>query len=355
MSPLARRGSQRGIALITAIVLVAVAAVVATAIGFSSAMSARRASTVFGADQSLLAAEGAEAMAAYVLKQSGSTSPTGSTGTTSTTGTGATTATHGASSQSTSGTASSGGGASSPQDSLDQPWAQSYGPFELLPGVLLEFAQLEDQQGKFNLNNLADGGATDPTSVTQFQQLLSLLGIEPRWAGLIADWIDSDDQPNFPDGAEDSVYLAQSPQYRTANLPITSISELLALPGFGRDRYNRLAPYVSALPSGTTINVCTASGVLLDAISGKTEYSTDPQQLLSRRQSDGCFPTLQVYLASLNAQQQALATGRLGQTTSYFRLRSFITIGTARFSLYSLLQRDGATQIHVILRTFGTE
>jgi general secretion pathway protein K len=353
MSPSAGQGSQRGIALITAIVLVAVAAVVATAIGFSSAMSARRATTVFGADQSLLAAEGAEAMAAYVLKQSGSTSPTGSS---STTGTSATTATTGAStSLSSSGTSSTGGGASSPQDSLDQPWAQSYGPFELLPGVLLEFAQLEDQQGKFNLNNLADGGATDPTSVTQFQQLLNLLGIEPRWAGLIADWIDSDDQPNFPDGAEDSVYLAQSPQYRTANLPITSISELLALPGFGRDRYNLLAPYVSALPPGTTINVCTASGILLDAISGKTEYSSDPQQLLSRRQTDGCFPTLPVYLASLNTQQQALATGRLGQTTSYFRLRSFITIGTARFSLYSLLQRDGATQIHVILRTFGTE
>jgi len=353
MSPSPRRGSQRGIALITAIVLVAVAAVVATAIGFSSAMSARRATTVFGADQSLLAAEGAEAMAAYVLKQSGSTSPTNSA---STAGTSATTAANSAStSQTTSSTSSSGGGASSPQDSLDQPWAQSYGPFELLPGVLLEFAQLEDQQGKFNLNNLADGGATDRTSVTQFQQLLSLLGIEPRWAGLIADWIDSDDQPNFPDGAEDSVYLAQSPQYRTANLPITSISELLALPGFGRDRYNRLAPYISALPPGTTINVCTASGVLLDAISGKTEYSADPQQLLSRRQADGCFPTLQVYLASLNTQQQGLATGRLGQTTSYFRLRSFITIGTARFSLYSLLQRDGAAQIHVILRTFGTE
>ena len=88
----------------------------------------------------------------------------------------------------------------------NQPWAQSYGPFELLPGVLLEFAQLEDEQSKFNLNNLADGGSTDATSVTEFQQLLTLLGLETKWAPLIADWIDSDDQPNFPDGAEDSVY-----------------------------------------------------------------------------------------------------------------------------------------------------
>ena len=51
-------------------VLVAIAAVLATAIGFSSAMAARRATTVFGADQSLLAGEGGEAMAAYVLRLS---------------------------------------------------------------------------------------------------------------------------------------------------------------------------------------------------------------------------------------------------------------------------------------------
>src|ERR1700677_83305 len=119
-----QRGAQQqcGIALLTAIVLVAIAAVLATAIGFASAMSARRASTVFGADQSLLAAEGAEAMAAYALSQSG---------------------------------------ANSTQVSLNQPWAQSYGPFELMPGVTLDYLQLEDQQGKFNINNLAPGGTTN--------------------------------------------------------------------------------------------------------------------------------------------------------------------------------------------------
>ena len=357
------QASQRGVALMTAIVLVAIAAVLATAIAFSSTMAARRATTMFGADQSLLAAEGAEAMAAYVLKQSLSSSTSGTTATTGVTGTSGTGSSSGTSAASGTSTSSTTGAATSTtgptsttgSDALNQPWAQSYGPFELLPGVLLEFAQLEDEQSKFNLNNLADGGSTDATSVTEFQQLLTLLGLETKWAPLIADWIDSDDQPNFPDGAEDSVYLAQSPQYRTANQPITSISELLALPGFGRDRYNRLAPYITALPAGTQINVCTASGVLLDAISGKTEYSTDPQQLLTQRQNQGCFPTLAVYQSSMSSQQQNLAAGRLGQTTSYFRLRTFITIGTARFTLYSLLQRDGASQIHVLLRTFGTE
>jgi general secretion pathway protein K len=355
------RRRERGIALITAIVLVAIATVVATAIAFSSAMAARRATTVFGADQSLLAAEGAEAVAAYLLKQSASS---GSSASSSSSGG------SGSSSGSSSGgaaTSTAGNGATTSAQSsavgqvtaLNQPWAQSYGPTQLLPGVTLESFQLEDQQGKFNINNLAPGptGATDPISKQEFEGLLSILQIDTKWAGIVADWIDSNVDPNDPYGAEDSVYLAQTPQYRAANEPVSSISELLAT-GMGRDIYDRIAPYITALPSGpgSAINVCTASGVLLDAIIEKQEYSnTDPKALTTQRQAEGCFPTLTVLQASLNAQTSAQLAGRLGQQSSYFRLVCFITIGTARFRLYSLLQRDLSGQVHVILRTFGTE
>jgi len=316
MSPRRDLLRQRGIALITAIVLVAIATVLATTIGFASVMLARRSTTAFGSDQALLAAEGAEAMAAYVLKQSGATNG---------------------------------------NDSLDQVWAQPYGPYALAPGVTLQFAQIEDQQGKFNLNNLAPGGVSDPLAIQQFQQLLTLLGLEPKWAGLMADWIDADNNPNDPDGAEDSVYLGQTPPYRAANEPVTSISELMALPGFGRQRYNRLAPYITALPPGTKINICTAPGVVLDAISGKTEYSTDVSALAQSRQQNGCFPTLSEFDMSLSPGQQTQLASRIGTGSNYFRLRTFITIGTARFSLYSLLYIDGSGQIRPIIRTFGTE
>jgi general secretion pathway protein K len=353
------RHGQRGIALITAIVLVAIATVIATAIAFSSAMAARRATTVFGADQSLLAAEGAEAVAAYLLKQSMSSGPApapGSPGSAS-----------GASGSSGGAAAGSGGSAANPAPSnaggqvtaLNQLWARSYGPTQLLPGVMLESFQLEDQQAKFNLNNLAPGptGATDPLSKQQFEVLLSLLNVDTKWAGIIADWIDSDVEPNVPFGAEDSVYLSQDPQFRVANQPVTSISELLAT-GMGRDVYDRIAPFVTALPSGpgSAINVCTASGVVLDSMSGRQDYiNNDPNALTMQRQSEGCFPTLQVFQASLNPQTSGQLAGRLGQQSSYFRLVCFITIGTARFRLYSLLQRDPSGQVRVVLRTFGTE
>lgn len=306
-----RRGRhQSGIALITALVLVAIATVLATAIGFSAAMSIKRASTIYGADQSLLAAEGAEAMAAYVLKQS-----TGSI------------------------------------ISPDQAWAEQYGPMPLAPGITLEFAQMEDQQGKFNLNNLAPGGKDDPKAIAQFTRLLQKLNLETKWANLIADWIDSDNEA-LSDGAEDSTYLAQSPPYRAANTAITSISELLALPGFGRQRYETLKPYITALPQApTAVNVCTASGVLLDALGDIDEYAS--VDLATQRQK-GCFPTVTEYQTSVT-DATAKSALSIGTTSSYFRLDTVITIGTARFTLYSLLLSNGGGSVRPLIRTFGTE
>jgi hypothetical protein len=64
---------------------------------------------------------------------------------------------------------------------------------------------------------------------------------------------------------------------------------------------------------------------------------------------------LNVFLSTLSDQSKVIGSNFLGATTQYFRLRSFITIGTARFTLYSLLYRDTSGQLRPILRTFGTE
>jgi general secretion pathway protein K len=236
---------QRGIALLTAIILVAVAAIVATSIAWQSQLAARRGIAVFTVAQSLAVAKGAEAMAAYALKDNLQKNPK-------------TTA-------------------------PNQPWAKPYGPVEMDAGVVLE-ASLEDQSGKFNLNSVvmpagaggtqlpgtapvpsgtaavppdsppAPGGAValveNKDALNVFVALLTDLKINTDYAARLVDWIDSDDQPTFPGGAEDSFYLAQQPPHRTLNMPLTSVSELLAM-GMDRASYDRLAPLVTALPVDT--------------------------------------------------------------------------------------------------------
>ncbi|MFT3905096.1 MAG: type II secretion system minor pseudopilin GspK [Steroidobacteraceae bacterium] len=317
-----RRQRERGIALLTALILVAIATALATAIGFRSALSARRAIGTFTVAQGLQYAAGAEAIAAYALKQDELNT-------------------------------------SSKVDSLDEDWAMPYGPTELDSGVTLE-ASLEDEQGKFNINNLVDlNGVADTNAQAVFTRLLELLGMETKWSALLTDWIDTDVNPTLPDGAEDSSYAGQLPPYRTPNLRISSISELLALPGFGHDNYEKIKPYITALPGIRPINVCTAPGMVLDALSvDQQEYSLDTDALAKRRAS-GCFPTLAELKTSLgDTQYEKLTDGDyplIAETSSYFRLRSWITIGTTQFTLYSLMYRANNGTTRPILRTFGTE
>jgi general secretion pathway protein K len=304
------RQAQRGVALLVAIILVALGTIIAAAVAYENAMTARRGTATYAFDQSLLIQQGAEALAAYGLRQIYQSDRT--------------------------------------HIYPGQGWDKPVGPIEVVPGVMLE-ATLEDMQARFNLNNLVrSDGTPDPVQVAAFVQLLQMLGLEPKWAGYLIDWIDVDIVPQNPDGAEDSVYMGQTPPYRTPNRYITSTTELLALPGFGRDRYLRLAPYVAALPYRTKINVCTASGVVLDAFLGEghTEFSANPDQLTENRtNTTGCFPTINNYAAAFNQKGTSGTSGTgvsslFGTNSNYFRLSSFITIGSTEFNLYSLLYLD---------------
>jgi len=306
---------QRGIALLVAILLVALGTILAAAIAYENAMTFRRGAATYAFDQALLVQQGAEALAAYGLRLAQKADPQ--------------------------------------HTYAAEGWAQPVGPLEVVPGVMLS-AQLEDLQGRFNLNSLVrQDGTPDPVAVGAFQQLLAMLGLEPKWAGYIVDWIDHDIVPSIPDGAEDSVYMGQTPPYRTPNRYITSASELLALPGFGRDRYVALAPYVIALPYGVKLNVCTAKPLVLDAFLGHGDFSSDVDGLAKNRASaGGCFPKLSDYQAAADSATWSKISTKLQMTSSYFRLTSLVTIGSTEFNLYSLLLQDPTGQVRPVLRSY---
>jgi general secretion pathway protein K len=201
-------------------------------------------------------------------------------------------------------------------------------------------------------------GKPDPVAVEVFKNLLQLATVDPKWSDMVVDWIDRDNNPQTQ-GAEDSAYLGQNPPYLAANQYITSTSELLALPGFGRDNYQKLAPYIAALPPGTKLNLCTAKDKVLDAFNvGSVEWSSDPEALQKNRASaPGCFPAQSDYQKSFSDQAKYTAvSGMLGTSTKYFRLSSLVTIGTAEFNLYSLLLMDSQGYfIHPIQRSFSPD
>jgi general secretion pathway protein K len=309
---------QRGVALIIALVVVALATILATRIGAQGARDQRRAATLFALEQGWQVALGAEAWAIEILYDDA---------------------------------------ARTQKDSLDEVWATPLPPLPIDGGSVV--GRLEDMQGRFNLNNLVNAdGTKNPVAYAQFQRLLERLQLEPKWASLVLDWIDPDTLADGVDGAEDGVYTGQSPPYRTANAPITSTSELLALPGFGVERYRKLAPYVAALPVDTPLNTCTAPGLVLDTVApGITQFSTDAKQLLANRQK-GCFPTVaDVKVAAQQAGMDAAEADalKLSESSKWFRATTLVSIGTTQLTLYSLLERNPGGYARVVLRSLGAE
>jgi general secretion pathway protein K len=323
------------VALLIAILLVAFGTIIAAAMAYNNAMTARRAAATFEFDQAVLVAQGAEAIAAYGLQQTAK--------------------------------------GNYPDTDTTQPWATQVPSMEVMPGVTLDVS-MEDLQGRFNVNELVqtDGNLPNTAAVAAFQRLLSSLNLDPKIADYLLDWIDKNTSP-MDDGAEDSVYMEMDPPYRTPNLPITSTSELLALPGFTRADFDRLAPYIVALPLGVGINTCTASGVVLDALSGNAQFSADPKQFQQDRQSaGGCFPTpAEVQQAATDVQGSQGATAGLvtapsaqgqnaqqgissilTQKSSYFRLTSYVALGSAEFSIYTTLYQDPTGMTRPVLRSF---
>ena len=157
-------------------------------------------------------------------------------------------------------------------DSLDEGWAQ---PIAALPVDRATVAgAITDEQGKVNLNNLAPEGQKSDPDLRIFRTLLGSLGLSPDLADAVLDWIDRDSDLASAAGAEDSYYLALARPYRAPNAPMVQVEELYRVRGFDAASVAKLKPYVTALPARTAINVNTASDVVLAAVLGLTREKT---------------------------------------------------------------------------------
>jgi general secretion pathway protein K len=235
-----------------------------------------------------------------------------------------------------------------PIDHLGEAWAQPRAPFALDEGGALR-VQISDPSGRFNLNSLLRQGQPNEAAVAQFRRLLLGLQIEAPYAERLLDWLDADDQPSGGYGAEDNQYLLAQPAYRAANRALQDVSELRLLLEMTEADYQRLLPYVSALPADATLNVNTASARVLASVAEGLSLST-AQGLVAARGSEGYrdLPSFTAQLGGLQVQSQGLAVG-----SQYFQVLSEVTVGERRQVLRSTLQRANDGQVYVLARDLG--
>lgn len=305
---------RRGVALITAMLITALAGSVAAGLSWDNALDVRRTMIMLYRDQAIQVAVGSEGWVRSILSDDL---------------------------------------ANSPSDHLGEIWATEIPALpidtEAVQGEI--FGKIEDLQGRFNINNLLDGnGEVDQPSFEQFERLLTVLGLDVRLAGVTADWLDADQTENIPDGAEDPLYSALTPSYRTANQRIANVTELAALDGMDRASFEILLPHVTALPERTPINVNTATSPVLQSL-GPNIRESDAEGLIALREDGGFVDYAGVFAPLVDPDLQQW----ISESTSYFQLKAVVQVDTVRISLFTLLYRDqNSPDVIPLRRSLGT-
>ncbi|WEJ89411.1 MAG: type II secretion system minor pseudopilin GspK [Klebsiella huaxiensis] len=315
---------QRGVALLMVLLILALMMVLASAMTERTAQMYQQTATTLDNLQAKWYALGAETMAAALLQRDALDSPN--------------------------------------QTHLAQNWAQQDRRFTVNDGEI--YATITDAQACFNLNAInqlnGDENAEMPYPAQVFTRLLEYLGSEPLRAlqltAALRDWVDSNREPLL-NGAEDEVYMAQSPGYLTGNQPLQDVSELRLLVGMDAALYQRLLPYVCALTNDVLqVNVNTlkpAQAALLAALFPAELTVPEAQQLLQTRASTG-WSSVAAFLSQPTLQKTDTAAARpwLAVHSERFIATFSVVMGNARYQQRSLLQKQGRT-FSVVQRRYG--
>ncbi len=225
-------------------------------------------------------------------------------------------------------------------NSLADGWAQ---PIAALPVErAIVSGDISDEQGKFNLDNLVVANHKSPEDVDIFQRLLASLGLDPGLSDAVVDWIDADSDLAGPGGAEDPYYLALPRPYRAANQPMVQVEELYRVRGFDAKTVAALKPYVTALPSNarTTINANTADPRVLAAVLPNVPRVA-LEQFVARRAAKPFMSAADIATWAMALDPKA-SPGALDVKSAYFGVHVRVSQDDVQLATDALVQRATA-------------
>ncbi|WP_159628208.1 type II secretion system minor pseudopilin GspK [Massilia puerhi] len=195
--------------------------------------------------------------------------------------------------------------------------------------------QVYDAMARYNLNNLASGGVRDPVETEVLGRLLTNLRLEARLARPIADLVAA----GQPLTAQDPINPIAGPQTpRTGNpMPVMRVDDLLAVQGVKPEAVEALRQFVIVLPAeATKVNVNTAPAEVLAAVLPGCSVS-QANALVEQRKR---IPWNDVGIFSGEAQCLAEnAQPKIDVTSTFFLVQSRIRLDRAALDAESLVQK----------------
>ncbi len=302
---------QHGIALLSALVVVAITAMISARLLHQQQLSLQRSDNLFNRQQAYVYLQGVERWLTEILQTDRKKGPV---------------------------------------DHKQETWAQQLPVTMITNGTL--FGRVEDLQARFNLNSLYhDDGSVNQSALAQLERLLLSLDLPSSWGQAMLDWIDSDQQALAPHGAEDAQYLRADPAYRSADSFYRSPKELYYLSDMDTESYQRLAPYICTLPEPTKVNINTAPLPLL-AVLFPDLSTSQVEQLHQDLATSPLNDLAKLAHHPLFKDKTPPDLAGLGIGSDYFMLHARAEIGQSLAQLHSVMQRK-QQRIRVIQRSQG--
>ena len=310
---------QQGIALITILVMVALATILAATIAKRQANTAENTAYLMRQNQSLLYAKSAEAFFSELLVDD----------------------------------ANNAGAV----DYLQENWAKPMPAFPVEDGFVS--GVLQDESGKFNLNSLVnDEGVPNPQAKLWFEKLLLRVGLPEKLSEAVIDWQDADEEISGTMGAENSYYQGLPQGYLAANSKFHNVEELKLVRGFEDQKYLQIVDYVSVLPaSDSKVNVNTAPAMLLASLDPKLDINAVEQALQKRQVNLEHFSNINDLWATEPFKQvspdvQSQVNALLGVQSNYFKAKIEVLLSERKRQFSSDLVRKDKT-VYVVYRSMA--
>ncbi len=227
-------------------------------------------------------------------------------------------------------------------DNLDEPWAVSLAETRLDQYVENDrdatdasdatlSGGISDAQARYNLTNLCPDGNINPAEVASFERLLVYAQLDPALATAAA-------------GAM-AAALKKPPA--TANLAdqsapqpmnLTRPEDLLAVPGFSPAALLKLQDWVIFLPRATAVNVNTAPAEVL-AAAVKSLSLADASALIANRKT-ASFRDIADFTSRLQGKSKGMSASNLSVKSDYFLVNGKVSMNRAGLEVQALIERN---------------
>jgi len=142
-----------------------------------------------------------------------------------------------------------------------------------------------------------------------------------------------------------------------SNTKFHRIEELKLVRGFEGKKYDLIAPYISALPENTKVNINTASPLVLASIDQKLDLGTIEKELQSRQQNLKFFQNIDELwqlnaFSAVDTQKKTEVNSLLDVKSSFFQAQIEVVLNNRKRQFTSALMRSDK-QIYVYSRNMA--